>query len=541
MDSANSEPGSNQGGHHANGSLSELYQHWRYLIWLLGLALVIGLFYGEENWRGYHKWQNYKTKMAARGEQFDPGAFVPRPVPDEQNFAMTPALAPLYEFIPGTQKWRDPNAPQLFKDLSERLDSASNLVRPHHSIRVNSWVTSRTDLNLWAAAFAQPLETKPRRDEPLIPTNFNSKDAAAHVLEGLSDFDPVLDELRSASKRPYARFNLRYEEDNPAGILLPHLAKIKYVCRVLQLRALAHLGAGQTEEASKDLDLLFYLVDTSRGEPILISDLVRMAEVNLALQPIAEGMGQWSDGQLRRLQETLSRLDFCVDTKHVLDAERVLFGGGVIDYFRRAHNKLRVAAEFEGASGADGSNGTWPVGALFAAAPSGWLYLEQLNYNREFEDYLLPVIDVKKHEISPAAVLESDAAITKITTGTPARRFFHHEFFSSLLLPALSKSAQKVAFTQTGVEEATMACALERYRLAHRQLPDTLNQLAPEYLATLPHDIINGKPLSYRRDGDHYVLYSVGWNGSDEGGIVQHNKNGEADQKEGDWVWSDTF
>ena len=84
-----------------------------------------------------------------------------------------------------------------------------------------------------------------------------------------------------------------------------------------------------------------------------------------------------------------------------------------------------------------------------------------------------------------------------------------------------------------------MACALERYRLAHGQFPESLDALVPEILSQLPHDVLNGQPFKYRRTADgQYLLYSVGWNETDEGGVLVLTQSGEGiDQKTGDWVW----
>jgi len=85
---------------------------------------------------------------------------------------------------------------------------------------------------------------------------------------------------------------------------------------------------------------------------------------------------------------------------------------------------------------------------------------------------------------------------------------------------------------------ARVACALERYRLAHGGYPESLDALAPQYIHKLPHDIIIGQPLHYRRmEGGNFVLYSVGWNEKDDGGEVALNKNGVMDREKGDWVW----
>jgi hypothetical protein len=184
----------------------------------------------------------------------------------------------------------------------------------------------------------------------------------------------------------------------------------------------------------------------------------------------------------------------------------------------------------------------WPAGAIFAVMPGGWLYLEKTKYDEAFEAYLLPVFDWKNQIINPEAARRSDEAITNITQQTPAKRLVRHQFFLAMLLPALTRTCQKTAFSQTAVQTATVACAIERYRLEKGKLPSTLEALVPGYIPTLPHDIINGKPLTYRTEtDDRYALYSVGWNEQDDGGVVHHSNSGEADQKEGDWVWASIF
>jgi hypothetical protein len=171
--------------------------------------------------------------------------------------------------------------------------------------------------------------------------------------------------------------------------------------------------------------------------------------------------------------------------------------------------------------------------------PPGWFYLEQVNYCRMFDDYLLPSIDLENRQIRPALTQKAAADMSgQLRPGGPAL-FFHHRLFSALMLPSLSRLSQKAAFAQTATDLASLACALERYRLGRGQFPETLNPLAPEFIEKLPHDIINVQPLKYRRTEDgKYLLYSVGWNETDDGGHVSPNRTGEgADTAEGDWVW----
>ncbi len=63
------------------------------------------------------------------------------------------------------------------------------------------------------------------------------------------------------------------------------------------------------------------------------------------------------------------------------------------------------------------------------------------------------------------------------------------------------------------------ALALAVYRARHGHYPEKLDALVPELLPQVPPDLFApGTTLIYRREGDGYVLYSVGQNGEDDGG-----------------------
>jgi hypothetical protein len=105
-------------------------------------------------------------------------------------------------------------------------------------------------------------------------------------------------------------------------------------------------------------------------------------------------------------------------------------------------------------------------------------------------------------------------------------------------LPALGNCVRKFAFAQNTVNLTRIACALERYHLAKQKYPDTLDTLAPQFLAKVPRDPIGGQPLHYRpTDDGQFIVYSVGWDEMDNGGSVVLNKSGGVDLEKGDWVW----
>ncbi len=62
--------------------------------------------------------------------------------------------------------------------------------------------------------------------------------------------------------------------------------------------------------------------------------------------------------------------------------------------------------------------------------------------------------------------------------------------------------------------------ALREYILEHGRSPESLNELVPRYLPAVPSDPFSDRPLVYRRQADGHLLYSVGANGTDDGGVA---------------------
>jgi hypothetical protein len=86
-----------------------------------------------------------------------------------------------------------------------------------------------------------------------------------------------------------------------------------------------------------------------------------------------------------------------------------------------------------------------------------------------------------------------------------------------------------VSFAQTAVNQAVIACALERRRVAHGAYPETLDQLLPDYLGSIPPDVIRGRPMYYERtDKGSYLLRGAGPNG-----VIDQGKT-----PSDDWLWS---
>lgn len=98
-------------------------------------------------------------------------------------------------------------------------------------------------------------------------------------------------------------------------------------------------------------------------------------------------------------------------------------------------------------------------------------------------------------------------------------------------MPNTVRAATVAARNQALADCTLIACALERYRATNRQYPETLEALLPDFANNLPSDPMTGTTLKYRPTPAGIVLYSVGWNQHDDGGIPSENLETT------DWVW----
>jgi hypothetical protein len=67
---------------------------------------------------------------------------------------------------------------------------------------------------------------------------------------------------------------------------------------------------------------------------------------------------------------------------------------------------------------------------------------------------------------------------------------------------------------------ASAALAAECYRQDHGRWPETLGGLVPQYLARIPLDPFGGRPLKLGKHAQGIVIYSVGFDGEDNGGAI---------------------
>ena len=120
-------------------------------------------------------------------------------------------------------------------------------------------------------------------------------------------------------------------------------------------------------------------------------------------------------------------------------------------------------------------------------------------------------------------------------------------FLAAIVLPATSNIIERAFHTTVACDLGRVACAVEVFRLSEGRYPETLDELLPAQLDTVPGDLLApDRKLSYAPglQGHRYRVYSVGQNGTDEGGEVvfeEGSKVRRGDFAQGDWAWGYRF
>jgi hypothetical protein len=497
------------------------------LITLIAIAVTI------ENIRGKRAWDRYEAELKAAGESLDPKDIAAAPVPDDQNFAMTPLLRPLldYTLAPDEDGGKPIWADEAAKDHLDTL-RLPEIGERQFSDRRRGLLT---DLQHWQAMIRAdtnhviPAEKlSPQIAYPPDPEapdmhlfGYDTNFAAQEILLGLERFSHELAELHRAAKLPYAQFPVHLQEG--FGALLAHMGVLRNFAAISELKAVAHLASKEPAEALAELRLIQRYADSVRPEPVLISGLIQLAIREQVLRLTWEGIARkvWRDEDLIEIEKLLRTVDFIADYERAVRGERAL----AISSLWGQRNRL----------GHVSGNSSNPTESIFAMAPAGFYYQNLVNLGRMYQEIALPCADAKQHRFF-LDKSESGQRMLKERVGG----FSPYHLLARILFPAWDRAVERYAAAQVDAELARIACALELHRRKHGRLPESLNELTPAFLTEVPMDPTNGESYHYQVNGQNFILYSPGANAADDAGTLAWEKDGSKrpDFSEGDWVWT---
>jgi len=566
------------------------------------LLTLVAIFYTIENWRGKRAWESCRTELVAKGVKLDWHAYVPAPVPDNQNIFKAPKIAEWFvktdrnggfsnqlsarwgamtdcigrrntnviaqvTVVPLEAEVTPASADLILSYQNPTLPSADQSEKLRGVVRsvLGSVMTKSTEPGLKGAQGHYTFFAKPQRPaSPLrlvvradqmpgtrqvadfFPRNLFAEVSLGGRLQvesrGTNQFDvllsdptvcaaadylactdqlvPDLDLIRSGLQRAYARRDGDYEHS--WAVPIQNFVTIRTVVQILAQRAQCELLLGDPEAALREMTLLHDMTRLLAGKPVtLVAAMINVAVNGLYAGIIADGLRlhAWGEPQLAALQPQLEEIRLLGPLVEAIDTERAsachMFEtikpsalGGILSFGPEQRNFWQKMKD---------PSSWWP---------RGWAYQNMAAIARG-EQSFVETIDAAKGLVTPHLV---DEASRKVFAGL--NHYSPYNVLARIAIPNCLKACQTTVRNQTMINLALVACALERYWLAHGEYPESLTVLPPQFINDLPRDVINGQPLKYRRvDKDHFVLYSVGWNERDDGGVTAKTVT------EGDWLW----
>jgi len=479
---------------------------------LLGLGLLIALFYAEEDWRGAREWARVKKELQARGEPLQFPEMPP--VPDDQNVAAAPIFAEYFS--------------AMASDNSERIHNTA-----FWKIRV--FIHQPGVMRPTLGAVGSKEEFDVVRWQKYFTGKENSMTAATDILAALQPYDQTIREVRQALDRPAIRWSQSLL-DPIFSNRFPQLEAALDVASFLPIRALAEIEAGQSDAAIDDLELQLRLSASLNSNPVLLCHMVSVSIDKLSYVIVIRGLEKrvWNDVQLRRVESVLAERNPLTDFQKAMKGERVFFLEEMTSVIKNPGKWINYQ------QGLEYPRSFWGriEGSFFTLIPTGWLDFNQAYYCKGIESDFIDPIHPEEGRVDLALVTSSFAKENSREHGLA--RSSVYSFFWRLVMPSLHASLSRAAYDQAILNAARTACALEDYRLQNGHLPATLDALVPTFLPALPPDPVADGPLHYVPSGDDdYLLYSIGWNGKDDGGVIARKPGSTApDLDNGDWVWA---
>lgn len=338
----------------------------------------------------------------------------------------------------------------------------------------------------------------PARDEPWSPDLLNM----AHGY--LSNLKPDLQSLHAVLEQPRARYPI----DLTRGVatLLPHLSKVKSAANVLQLHAGVAAERGETNEAVSAVHDILRLALTLEEEPLLLSHLVAAAIRRIGIIAAEQVFARvrCSETDLAALQAELHR----ADSERSL--ERSLMGEMIQAVAATRAPAGSLTEMLTWSTDTDTWEGRIEATQLWAYCVLKLPHRDRRILVRHYDD-LLATLGRPESERWPLVRQLNQ----QFEQDLQARYLPLARMMGGVGSSQIRKHLEQIGYLRA----ARVGCAVERFRVAHGTLPAALEELVPQFLDAIPADPVDGRPLKFRRLERGYVVYSVGEDGTDHGGL----------------------
>jgi hypothetical protein len=312
------------------------------------------------------------------------------------------------------------------------------------------------------------------------------EDTTEWLFDELCQSQDALLEAHKLSALPDGRHPITYKRDI-LQTLLPHADQTRKVLALLRLDVVAQTQRGDLKKALPSCRALLNAGRSLGDEPLMVTQIVRTVAVGSTCHALQRVLAQGAP-----------------DPEDLLQMQRLLEA-------EERFPRLLVAVRGERAT----------FHELFDAVESGDVRPGEVagsprSWSDSLGDFAARDYFRAQHPGSLAAFTEmiDIAALPPHERGAPwqaleAKLLRQRNIMLGLLAPAIAKMDEATQRTEGHLRCAIAALAAERFRHRHGHLPDTLEQLVPDFLPAVPLDPKDSQPLGYQHLPDRVVIYSL--------------------------------
>ena len=295
-----------------------------------------------------------------------------------------------------------------------------------------------------------------------------------------------------------------------------HLSAMRANSHLTQLAAIYHAENNDPAKAAEYLIDSLAIAQSLDKVPSLLPILVHFAVIELSLDATEQVLNrtQLSDSDLLRLQQILGTFDELQNAKLAYQGENWMIQTPLsltrVQIIH--HGKRAMIHEIERADRADNTyDANRDDDELYYLNLANDIGLRTLT-KKEFQ-----LAETKLHTSFKNTQKSADKKYNRVIQATLDSYPTYYRLTQQeepetnnpdeIMLPGLPRFATALLRCEANLRLAQSALAIERYALQHGDIPETLEQLSPQYIA--PSTLLEpyyDQPLTYTIFNDHYTL-----------------------------------
>ncbi len=367
--------------------------------------------------------------------------------------------------------------------------------------------------------------------KPYADMNETEKETVSDIIRRCS---ASLQLIEQGIQKPYCwqEYSAKADSDGSLlSVLLPNLSGFRNLSRILCFRAQIQAADGQYTEAFNSLIISYRFGRMiKQGDKNLVEQLVGIAVEGTAISNMRQIMQHYEieASHLAQFQQEFEKA--CAEenfTTNMLVEKYCIY-----DEIQRCFTEDRLGGGHLYLKRLSGlSEGPSPDNDEIVILLKSMFIQPNKAQTKEQLDTLYDFIE-ETSKISPAQLHQQSEK--GIDLNDKVESIIRKNLFLNVLMPAFG-AVHKIDYRiKTDVQSVPVITAVLRFKSDTGQYPQDLAELQQAgYINEIPIDPFSDKPLVYKKTNEGFILYSVGLDYKDDGGVLGTNGEGQK------LIWAD--